>query len=121
MRKLVILIQPPIDEAQFEAGWPAFLHQAEQMPGLLREASCQVDKVVYGEGNYTLIHELYFDSLEAIQEALASPQGRAAGKLLQSITNGRLTILIADHKEDTLEHISSFKKAEDQEPSADIH
>lgn len=119
MRKLVILIKPPLDAAQFEANWPAFLHQAEQMPGLLRETSCQVDKVVFGDDDYTLIHELHFESLQAIQEALASPAGRAAGKLLQTITNGRLSIMIADHKEDTLEHISSFKKEEGRNPGAD--
>ena len=119
MRKLVILINPPVDEAQFEAGWPSFLHQVERMPGLLRETSCHVDQAVFGEANYTLIHELYFESLQAPQEALASPEGRAAGKLLQTITNGRLSILIADHKEDTLEHISSFKKEEDRKSGTD--
>jgi hypothetical protein len=41
--------------------------------------------------------------------AMASPQGRAAGKLLQAMTRGQLTLYLADHKEDDLENILKFK------------
>jgi uncharacterized protein (TIGR02118 family) len=105
MRKLVILIEPPADEEVFGETWPQFLRLSEQMPGLRREASSAVDEVLYGNCRPVLIHELFFDSLEAIQEAMSSPEGRAAGERLQRMTGGRMTLLIADHKEDELENI----------------
>jgi hypothetical protein len=52
-----------------------------------------------------MIHELYFDSLDAAQRAMASPHGRSAGQLLQKMTLGRMVLFFADHKEDELENI----------------
>ena len=105
MHKLVILIESSVDRGAFDAAWPAFLRSAEQMPGLLREATSQVEAVLFGSRSYTMIHELYFASREAAQEAMASPAGREAGRLLQIMTSGKLALLFADHKEDDLENI----------------
>ena len=53
-----------------------------------------------------MIHELYFDSFTAMQQGLASPDGREAGRLLQSMTGGRVALLFADHNEDSIENHS---------------
>lgn len=105
MHKLVILVEPLADDAAFDEIWPQFLHIAEKMPGLQRETTSRIDGVLYGRYQCTMMHELYFDSLEVLQEAMKSPQGRTAGELLQKMTAGRLTLLLADHKEDDLENI----------------
>jgi hypothetical protein len=55
------------------------------------------------------VHELYFDTLPAAQLAMASEPGRSAGRLLQQITGGKVTLFIADHKGDDLEHIRKFQ------------
>lgn len=112
MHKLVILIEPPEDYAAFEETWPQFLHIAERMPGLRRESTSRVDGVLYGSVDCTIIHELYFDSQAAIQEAMSSPEGHAAGELLQRMTAGRMTLLYADHKEDNLENILKHRRPE---------
>lgn len=117
MHKLVILIEPPEDYADFEETWPQFLHLAERMPGLRRESTSRVDGVLYGSVDYAIIHELYFDSLVAIQEAMSSPEGQAAGELLQRMTAGRMTLLYADHKEDNLENILKYKRPEPDDES----
>ncbi len=109
MVKLVILIQKLEDEAAFQSSWPEFLHLAEEMPGLQSESSGQVIRNVFGEGGFSLIHELYFDSQEALQRALSSPAGREAGKLLQSCTHGQVVLFIAEHREDTLENMQRFR------------
>jgi hypothetical protein len=54
------------------------------------------------------MHELYFDSLQDLERAMASPQGREAGRLLQQMTSGRLTLFFADHKEDDLKNIRAY-------------
>lgn len=113
MHKLIILIGQVEDEAAFDEMWPEFLHLSEGMPALIREATCRVEHMLYGQVPLFLIHELYFDSLAEIQAAMSSPEGRAAGELLQKMSSGRLTLLIADHKEDELENIRSHKQTGD--------
>jgi uncharacterized protein (TIGR02118 family) len=107
MHKLVILIEPLDDWDAFEEAWPAFLHLVESMPALRREAISRVDAFLYGETPYAQMHELFFENLKSAQESMASEQGRAAGKLLQAMTGGRMALFFADHKEDDLENIQT--------------
>jgi len=79
MYKLVILIEPLDDWQAFEENWPEFLHQAERMPGLRRETTGRVERFLFGDIPYAQMHELYFDSLQDLERAMASPQGREAG------------------------------------------
>lgn len=115
MHKLVIQIEPLDDWPALEARWPQFLHLVESMPGLLREATCRVDAFLYGEKPVAMIHELYFDSLEAAQAAMASPEGNAAGRLLQEMTRGKMVLFFADHKEDDIDNLRKYHP-ESQEP-----
>jgi uncharacterized protein (TIGR02118 family) len=109
MVKLVILIEPGDDNRRFEEGWPQFLHNAEEMPGLQREATSHVDTMLYGSASYVLMHELFFNSLADAQQAMASPAGKAAGQTLQGITGGKLVLFFADHKEDDIANIRRFR------------
>ena len=120
MHKLVIMIQTPKDPDLLEQGWPQALHLLESMPGLRYETTSRVDTMLYGGPSFDFIHELYFDSLPALQAAMASSQGREAGRVLQSLTGGRLTLFLADHKEDNLENIARYRPAAEpeQEPDA---
>jgi uncharacterized protein (TIGR02118 family) len=113
MYKLIILIEPPENPDLFEERWPEFLHLSEAMPGLEREATSRVDQFLYGRVAYAHMHELFFVSAAAAQEALASPVGQAAGQLLQKISGGRMALFFADHKEDELANIRRFKQDDD--------
>jgi uncharacterized protein (TIGR02118 family) len=110
MHKLVILIEPPSDETEFNQTWPEFLHISERMPGLIREATSHVESVLYGDYRPMLQHELFFDSLSDIQAAMRSPEGRATGELLQRLTGGNMSLFIADHKEDDLANIRRYQQ-----------
>ena len=109
MHKLVILIGPLDDRQDLDDFWPDFLHQAELMPGLQREATSHVESFLYGTGQYIQMHELFFDSLQEVQQAMASAPGKAAGALLQRMTQGKLSLFIADHKEDDLINIKKYQ------------
>jgi hypothetical protein len=111
MHKLVILIERLDDWDAFDAGWPEFLHQVEEMPGLLKETTCHVENFLYGGISIARMHELYFDTLEAAQQAMASTPGRIAGRLLQRITGGQMALFIAEHKEDDIENLRRYKEA----------
>lgn len=109
MQKLVIFINPGDNPAVFHETWPQFLALAEKMPGLLRESTSHVESLLFGAFDYEFIHELYFQDMDSMKAALASPEGREAGKKLQEITQGRLVLLYADHTEDSSENIAQYR------------
>ena len=109
MYKLIILLPGP---EGLPEDWHLFLHQAEVLPGLRREATSHVLHPLYGESDVVILHELFFDDLAALEKALASPNGTEAAKILHSITKGRVTLLIAEHKEDAIENIHKFRDLE---------
>jgi hypothetical protein len=109
VHKLVILIETSADP-HFDQLWPQFLHRAESIPGLRREATSRVSQVLFGNLVCDLMHELFFDSRAALQQGLSSPEGQEAGRLLQGMTRGRMVLLMAEHTEDNLENIQRYRK-----------
>ena len=118
MYKLIILISPEAEGPAFDDQWPQFLHQAESMPGLLREATIRVQHSLYGDLAASMLHELFFESQDALYKALASPQGQAAGQILQRITDGYVTLLVAEHKEDQIENLRKYRQPEAEDADA---
>jgi uncharacterized protein (TIGR02118 family) len=115
MHKLVILIEPPQDEAAFEGQWPAFLHLVESLPGLQRETSSRVSHFLYGPVQVAQVHELFFETYAAAEQALASPAGRQAGHLLQQMTGGRIALFFAEHREDDIENLRRYQAGQTSE------
>jgi len=113
MYKLMILIGPVAETSHFAEGWPEFLHHAEAMPGLKREATIRVQALLFGEQDIRMIHELFFESYDALETAMGSLAGQAAGQVLQRLTQGQMTLLAAEHKEDDLDNIRRYKKLAD--------
>ena len=109
MYKLVILFLRPFAWATFEKGWQKFLGMAEQMPGLRKEVIGDIDELVFGPKSmhFKKVHELYFDSREELETALASEAGQKAGQWLHSFTQGQFLLMVAKHMEATPEE---FKK-----------
>ena len=110
MYKLMIVVPPNIINQAFDTGWPEFLHQAESMPGLLRETSVRVVGSLYGDQEIDMVHELYFDTLEDLQNAMRAPEGLAAGQIIQQLTQGQMTLLIAEHREDDIENLRQYRQ-----------
>jgi uncharacterized protein (TIGR02118 family) len=109
MYKLVVIFFQPYVMETFDQGWQKFLGLVEQMPGLKKEAIADVEQTVFGPSFYNVkkVHELYFDSRESLEEALASEAGQKAGQWLHSFTQGKFLSLITKHMEATPEQ---FKK-----------
>jgi uncharacterized protein (TIGR02118 family) len=113
MYKLVIWIGALEDWPAFHRTWPEFLHLAEQMPGLRREATSRVGRILYGTEKPAWVHELFFDTQAELQQAMETPSGQAAGRLLQKITGGRMSLFIAEHSEDNIENIRRYHEDAD--------
>ena len=106
---LIIFLQSFTAPETFVMGWQKFLGLAEQMPGLRKEVISDSEEVVFGPRNlsYKKIHELYFDSRDDLDAALASEAGQKAGQWLHSFTQGQFVLTIARHMEATPDE---FKK-----------
>jgi hypothetical protein len=109
MFKLVIIIQPEIDQQTFFDGWPEFLNQAEQMPGLERIVTAPVHVHLTGDYQPLMVHELIFDTQQALEKALVSEPGVAAGKVLQKVTGGAVTLVTAGHMEESSENLRTYR------------
>ena len=110
MYKLMIIVPPEIEEPILNPNWPDFLHAAENMPGLIREASVRVADTLYGTQGIAMVHELFFETMADLQGAMRSPEGLAAGQIIQQLTQGQMTLLIAEHREDGIENLRQYHK-----------
>ena len=101
MADLVVIYKTPTDPAAFDAYYTAtHIPLAKKLPGL---KSYQVSKGdVVGPGGPSGVHlvaTLTFDSVAAIQQAFASPEGQAAAGDLPNFASGGADIVFFDTKE----------------------
>lgn len=120
MYKLVVLIHALDDENKFDELWPRFLYWAEQMPGLVSESSGRVAHQVDPNTPVVMLHELFFTDLPSAELAMNSVSGRKAGQILQLITQGKMTLFLADHHEDTIENIVRSQMENPMPPGAPV-
>jgi uncharacterized protein (TIGR02118 family) len=97
MVKTIVLYGKPTDEAAFE-GYYANTHLpiAGKIPGVRRfEAGRIVGTPDGGEPPYYRAAELWFDSLEAMEAAMSSPEGQATVADLPNFATGGATVMVA--------------------------
>ncbi len=99
MPKLIVLYPPPSDVAAFERRYqsehaPMVL---ERIPGLKKFFAAKVLGTPAGTAPYQRVAELYFDSMESLQSAIASPGGQATvAHAMEISTGGPPVVLIAE-------------------------
>ncbi|MDE3058494.1 MAG: EthD family reductase [Bacteroidota bacterium] len=100
MVKLIALYNAPDDKAEFDKHYYA-VHTplVKKMPGLRRVELAKITGSVIGEPSHYLMCEMYFDSKDALDAALGSPEGRAAGKDLMGFAAKLVTLLYAEVEE----------------------
>ncbi len=99
--RLIALYKKPADAATFNDYYAAtHIPLAKQIPGLLRyEVSSGPVNTPAGASPYQLVATLHFDSMDAIQQGLASPQGGAAARDLANFAQAGVELLIFDSKD----------------------
>ena len=97
MTKLIALYKKPEDVSSFDKHY-AEVHTplVKKMPGLRTIEVSKITGSAIGETPNYLLCEMYFDSRDALDAALASPAGRAAGKDLMSFAAKYVTLMYAD-------------------------
>ena len=99
MPKLIVLYPPPADVTTFERRYQAehVPMVVEKIPGLKKFVAAQVLGTPSGKAPYQRVAELYFDSMESLQAAMASPGGQAAvAHAMEISTGGAPVVLIAE-------------------------
>lgn len=100
MVKLVLLFKQPSNTVQFEEGYAANLAQLEQMPGILRRQANMVWGSPTGSAPYYRILEFYFEDRLALDEAMTSTAGQAAGQGLMAYAGEIVELFFVDVFED---------------------
>ena len=98
MPKLIVLYPPPADVTTFERRYHAeHAPMVIQIPGLKKFLAAQVLGTPAGAAPYQRVAELYFDSIESLQTAMASAGGQATvAHAMEISTGGPPVVLIAE-------------------------
>ena len=100
MVKLIALYAKPKDTAAFDAHYEnVHLPLIRKIPGLRRLEVARITGAPIGESKYHVMAEMYFDSVDAMNAANASAEGRAAAKDLMSFAASVVTLFIGEVKE----------------------
>ncbi len=96
MVKLTLLFRQPQDETSFETRYNENLMLLEKFPGLRRRQACVVLGGPGGKSPYYRILEFYFDDFAALDAAMLSPEGRAAGSDLMQYAGERVELIFSE-------------------------
>ena len=97
MVKLIALYRKPADVQEFDKHYeqihtPLIL----KMPGLRKLEATRITGAPIGESKYHLMAEMYYDSLDALNAANGSPEGKAAARDLMSFAADVVTLFYGE-------------------------
>lgn len=97
MVKLVCLYTHPPDRSAFDRHYQdVHLPLVRRVPGLVKVEVARVTGAPRGESPYYLLAELYWDSADAMQASMASPEMRAVGRDAREFAGELLTMHVAE-------------------------
>jgi uncharacterized protein (TIGR02118 family) len=101
MATLLVLYRTPDDDAAFDRHYfSTHVALARKIPGLRRyEVSDGPIATPQGDAPYHLVATLGFDSLDAIRQALGSPEGQATAADLGNFAQAGVELLMFDSRE----------------------
>jgi uncharacterized protein (TIGR02118 family) len=100
MVKLIALYQTPENPAEFDEHYKN-IHTplVQKMPGLRKLEVAKITGAPIGEPKHYLIAEMYFDSQDALNASMASPEGKAAARDLMGFAGNIVTMFFAEVQE----------------------
>ena len=97
VHRLVVSYGQPTDPAAFDAYYrETHAPLALQQPGLVRLTYGHAQSLDPSQPGPNLVAELDFDSEEAMNASMASPEGRTAGKDIRNFASGGATFVHFD-------------------------
>jgi uncharacterized protein (TIGR02118 family) len=93
MMKLIALFAPPDDAAEFERHYTAVhLPLLRLLPGLVKVETTRITGMPVGDRRFFLLTELYFESKEKMESALASKEGKSFSRDLLAFGESSVTV-----------------------------
>jgi len=97
MVKLIALYKTPENTQEFDAHYnDVHTPLVKKMPGLRKLEVARITGAPIGEPKHYLIAEMYFDSQDALNAALASPEGKATGRDVMSFAANIVSMFFAE-------------------------
>ena len=99
MIKLIALYRKPADPAEFDKHYDnVHTPLVKKYPGLHKLEITHITGAPIGETKFHLMVEMYFDNKEAMDAALASPEGKAVARDLMSFAADVVTVFYGEVK-----------------------
>jgi len=99
MVKLIAMYKTPSDITEFEKHYyEIHMPLIEKMPGLLRTEVSKISGMPGQENKYYLMAEMYFENMDKLNESMASPEGKGAGKDLMSFAKDYVIMMLGEVK-----------------------
>lgn len=98
MNKLVILFKSTIRRSTFEMDLTRNLGLLQKMPGVLNIRTSAITGGPMGQPPYHRMVEVFFETFDALDAALTSPEGVTAGKHLMGFGGAHVDILFAEEQ-----------------------
>ena len=93
MIKLIALFRNPSDAAEFDKHYfDIHVPLVRKFPGLRRLEVTRVTGAPIGEAKFHLMSEMYFDTKDGMDAALASPEGKAVTRDIMSFAADVITV-----------------------------
>jgi uncharacterized protein (TIGR02118 family) len=93
MIKLIALYRNPSDTAEFDKHYfEVHIPLVRKFPGLRRLEVTRVTGAPIGEAKFHLMAEMYFDTKDAMDAALASAEGKAVTRDIMSFAADVITV-----------------------------
>ena len=97
MTKLIALYRNPSDVAEFDKHYfEVHAPLVKQYPGLRRLEITRITGAPIGETKFHIMCEMYFDSKDAMDAALASNEGKAVARDLMSFAADVVTVFVGE-------------------------
>ncbi|KAB2337696.1 EthD family reductase [Cytobacillus depressus] len=98
MAKLIALYKHPENKEAFDKHYfETHVPLTEKIPGLRKmEVTRIIGSPMGGKGKYYLMCEMYYDSLEALQSAMRTDEGKASGKDAMKFAGDLITLMIGE-------------------------
>ena len=100
MVKLIALYRKPADVTAFDNHYyNIHIPLIKNIPGLRKIEITKISGSPVGESKYHLMVEMYYDSIDALNAASASPEGKTAGKDLMGFAADVVTLFFGEVKQ----------------------
>lgn len=100
MVKLIALYRTPEDRTAFDAHYKnVHTPLVKKMPGLRKLEVARVTGAPIGEAKHYLMASMYFDDQDAMQKALASPEGKATARDVMEFAAPLISMFFAEVQE----------------------